>query len=85
MKTKLTLTVRKDIIEIAKRKAKVRGVSVSKLFEDVFSAPTKDSKKSSEQIAGENLLKFLEKQPVIEASNRPDKDLIKDRLKEKYG
>ena len=36
MKTKLTLTVEKEIVERAKTIAANRGVSLSKMFEEVF-------------------------------------------------
>lgn len=83
MKTKLTLTIRKEIIEKAKQKAKARGVSVSKLFEETFEE--KGSKKSSSQIAGEKLLDFLKTQPATTVTGKSDKELIIKGLKEKYG
>ena len=36
MKTKLTLTVEKEIVEKAKLKAASRGISLSKMFEEIF-------------------------------------------------
>ena len=36
MKTKLTLIVKKEIVEKAKLKAASRGISLSKMFEEVF-------------------------------------------------
>ncbi|MGB5983584.1 MAG: DUF6364 family protein [Nonlabens sp.] len=49
MKTKLTLTVEKDIIELAKEYAKNTGVSLSELIQDYLKKIT--SKKELESIA----------------------------------
>ncbi|SNS51496.1 hypothetical protein SAMN05421640_0474 [Ekhidna lutea] len=84
-KTKLTLTVRKDIILLAKKKAKQQGVSVSRLFEDVFKEKLKSKNKSKEQIAGEALIEFLDNQPYTEPNEQSDKELIVEHLKKKHG
>jgi hypothetical protein len=44
MNTKLTLTLEKEVIEIAKEYAKEKGQSLSELVENYFKLLTKDSK-----------------------------------------
>ena len=44
MNTKLTLTLEKEVIEIAKKYAKEKGQSLSELVENYFKLLTKDSK-----------------------------------------
>ena len=44
MNTKLTLTLEKEVIEIAKKYAKQKGQSLSELVENYFKLLTKDSK-----------------------------------------
>lgn len=44
MNTKLTLTLEKEVIEIAKEYAKERGQSLSELVENYFKLLTRDSK-----------------------------------------
>jgi hypothetical protein len=83
MKTKLTLTVRKDIIEKAKRAAKSKGVSVSKLFEEVFDK--KPAVKTEEQKAMERLRALLAKSKPVQALPESDKELYHKHIKEKYG
>jgi len=82
-KTKLTLTVRRDLIEMAKRKAKERGVSVSRLFEEVFE--NEDPEIKAEQKAAARLRGLLNKSEPIEALPESDKQLWHKHLDEKYG
>lgn len=82
-KTKLTLTVRKDIIEKAKSKAKERGVSVSQLFEEIMNK--EESALSKEQKAAGKLLELLKRSEPIEALPESDKELWHRHLDKKYG
>ncbi|MEM6829972.1 MAG: DUF6364 family protein, partial [Bacteroidota bacterium] len=61
MKTKLTLTVRKNIIQRAKKIAKERNVSVSQLFEEAFEKDDLKIQKSDEQVKAADFLKLIEK------------------------
>jgi len=82
-KTKLTLTVRKDIIEKAKRRAKEQGISVSTLFEESFEKEEPEIMK--EQKAAARLLELLENSEPIQALPESDKELWHKHLDEKYG
>ncbi len=82
-KTKLTLTVRKDIIEKAKSRAKAKGISVSKLFEEAFEKEEPEILK--EQKAASRLLEYIEKSEPLEALPESDKELWHKHLDEKYG
>jgi hypothetical protein len=85
MKTKLTLTVEKEIVEKAKRKAASRGISLSKMFEEVFAKDNPSLEKTTEQFAIGRLIARLESMEPIEAPKESDKVLLKNFLKEKYG
>lgn len=50
MKTKLTLTVEKEIVEEAKLKAASRGVSLSRMFEEIFEKEIPYVEKTPEQL-----------------------------------
>lgn len=83
MKTKLTLSIEKRIVDSAKRLARRRKTSVSKLFEEIFEGNDVSPIKTTEQIAAEELLRRVG--PGIEASEKSDKELIREHLKKKYG
>ena len=82
-KRKLTLTIREDIIEKAKQRAKEHGVSVSKLFEESFEK--EDSEIMKEQKAASRLLNLLEEAEPVQALPDSDKELWHKHLDEKYG
>nr|MBI1232164.1 hypothetical protein [Cytophagales bacterium] len=65
MKTKLTLTVNKSIIEAAKRKAESQGVSLSQMFEEIFETMGTNQIKTEPQRAAERLINRLEKYESI--------------------
>jgi FKBP-type peptidyl-prolyl cis-trans isomerase (trigger factor) len=85
MKTKLTLTVEKEIVEKAKQKAASRGISLSRMFEEVFEQENPKVDKSESQHAVDRLLKRLESMNPMPTQNESDKELLKKFLKEKYG
>lgn len=85
MKTKLTLTVEKEIVEKAKQKAATRGISLSKMFEEVFAQENPEVEKSEYQHAAERLLKRLESMNPMPAQKESDKVQLKNFLKKKYG
>lgn len=82
MKTKLTLTVNKSVIEAAKRKAKSRGISLSQMFEEIFENIDSNQIKTEPQRAAERLINRLEKYESI--SQLEDKKLIKEHVKRKF-
>ncbi len=83
MKTKLTLSVRKEIIRKAKSKAKSKGISVSELFEQSI----KEEKETfnPQKYTLRKLLRDLEKQkPVQPKTSLSDKDEVHKHWKKKY-
>lgn len=85
MKTKLTLTVEKEIVEKAKLKAASRGISLSKMFEEIFEKENPELAKTPEQKAAARLLQRLEEIKSTKTPEKNDKDALKDYLREKYG
>ncbi len=51
MNTKLTLTLEKEVIEIAKKYAKQKGQSLSELVENYFKLLTKDSEREMVELS----------------------------------
>lgn len=82
MKTKLTLTVKSSIIELAKRKAKSKGISVSEMFEKMFEEEGENNIKTESQKAAERLLQKLETSQTT--SDFDDKTLIQEHVKRKF-
>ena len=82
MKTKLTLTVKKNIIESAKRMAKNKGISLSQMFEEIFQEGGSNEIKTEPQRAAERLLQKLDKSKSIKSKD--DKELIKSHVKRKF-
>ena len=85
MKSKLTLTVQKEITEKAKKVAEEKGMSLSKLFEQVFESNDLKPLKSPEQLAISKLKKKLGKiqsKPV--ADQNSDKENYRRHLSQKY-
>ncbi|MEX2564359.1 MAG: DUF6364 family protein [Cyclobacteriaceae bacterium] len=82
MKTKLTLTVKKSVIEAAKRKAKNQGISLSQMFEEIFESMGSNQIKTAPQRAAEMLINRLEKYDSI--NELEDKKLIKEHVKRKF-
>ena len=83
MKTKLTLTVRKSIINTAKQYSRRTGKSISQMFEELFEkAEIADSIKSEPQRAAERLLQALESRRAIKTLD--DKKLLKNHVARKF-
>ena len=82
MKTKLTLTVNKSIIEAAKHRAKRRGVSLSRLFEEIFEQDASYEIKTEAQLAADRLLKLLRDSSPVPQKN--DKELLKAHVERKF-
>lgn len=84
MKTKLTLTVNKAVIDQAKKIARQRKVSVSKLFEEVFEGPEPQPLRTDKQKSASALIKLLDESPAIRTKKKHDKALIKKYVSGKY-
>lgn len=84
MKTKLTLTVDREIVENAKLKAASRGISLSKMFEEVFVKENPELEKSPEQLAAARFLERLKNETPIKALEKSDKELIREHREKKY-
>lgn len=82
MKKKLTLTIQEDIIKAAKRKAKIRGMSVSQMFEEVIRKEERSEIETESQRAARRLLQRLKKAESVETKD--DKTLIREDLKRKF-
>jgi hypothetical protein len=85
MKTKLTLTIKKEVVEKAKRKASSQGISLSKMIEDIFEKEDPSVQSSESQLAAKRLLKRLEEMEPSQAPRESDKIALTKYLKEKYG
>ncbi len=82
MKTKLTLTVRKSVIDTAKRYSRRTGKSISQMFEELFEKTESMGIKSEQQRSAERLLKTLELSKPVKTLD--DKSLIKKHVTRKY-
>lgn len=84
MKTKLTLTVQKEIIEKAKKEAKDQGVSLSKLFEKKFGSSA-ENKESKRNIEIDSLVALLDSNNTLTSLPKSDREIYHRHLEEKYG
>ncbi|MFD2202751.1 DUF6364 family protein [Shivajiella indica] len=82
MKTKLTLTIKKTVIDTAKQRAKARGISLSRMIEEIFEDSGENAIKTEPQRAAERLLKTLEKSVFTDTLS--DEDLLKEQVKRKF-
>jgi hypothetical protein len=83
MKTKLTLTVEKDIVEEAKQYAKATGVSLSELIQNYLKRITASTKNTE---FNEPSSKYTKYSGIIECDWDPfeDRDKFRDARIEKY-
>ncbi|WP_057937178.1 DUF6364 family protein [Algoriphagus resistens] len=84
MKTKLTLTVEKEIVEEAKLKAASRGISLSRMFEEIFKKEIPHVEKTPEQLAAARFLERLKRETPIKSLKKTDKELIREHRDKKY-
>jgi Family of unknown function (DUF6364) len=82
MKTKLTLTVKKSIIETAKRYSKQTGKSISQMFEELFETAEINSIKTEAQRSAGRLLEVLRSAKPVKTLD--DKALLKKHVARKY-
>ena len=85
MKTKLTLTIKKEVIEKAKRMASGQGISLSKMIENIFEKDEPLVQTSESELAAKTLLKRLEEMETTQVPKESDKIALTRHLKEKYG
>ncbi|TXD49493.1 MULTISPECIES: DUF6364 family protein [unclassified Polaribacter] len=83
MNTKLTLTIEKEVIEIAKKYAKEKGQSLSKMVENYFKLVTDNRDKVSEE---ELSYKVKKLRGIIKTETDFDyKKVLTEELSKKYG
>lgn len=83
MNTKLTLTIEKEVIEIAKEYAKEKGQSLSELVENYFKLVTVNRRKTTpEQLSHkvQNLRGIIKKEKEFD-----HKKILSQELSKKYG
>jgi len=83
MNTKLTLTIEKEVIEIAKEYAKDKGQSLSELVENYFKfVAVKRIKVKEKQLS----TKVRKLRGIIKIDNKLDyKQILTEELSKKYG
>ncbi len=83
MNTKLTLTIEKEIIEIAKEYAKEKGQSLSEMVENYFKFVTVKRKKIKEKQLSPRVRKL---RGIIKTEgNLEYKKILTEELSKKYG
>jgi hypothetical protein len=85
MKTKLTLTIKKEVVEKAKRRAAGQGISLSQMIENFIEKEDPSVQYSESQLAAKKLLERLEEMESTKAPLESDKVALTKYLKEKYG
>lgn len=83
MNTKLTLTIEKEIIEVAKEYAKEKGQSLSEMVENYFKFVTGNRKKIKEKPLSPKVRKL---RGIIKVDDNFDyKQILTEELAKKYG
>jgi hemerythrin superfamily protein len=83
MNTKLTLTIEKEVIEIAKEYAKEKGQSLSEMVENYFKLVTVDRRKISEKQLFPKVRKL---RGIIKTEENCDYEkVLPEELSKKYG
>lgn len=83
MNTKLTLTIEKEVIEIAKEYAKEKGMSLSEMVENYFKFVTVKRKKIKEKQLSTKVRKL---RGIIKTDENLDyKKILTEELSKKYG
>ena len=83
MNTKLTLTIEKEVIEIAKIYAKEKGQSLSDLVENYFKLITNDRRKLKKEELSPRIRRL---RGIIKTDdNRNYKEILSEELTKKYG
>lgn len=84
MKTKLTLTIKKEVVEKAKRRAAGQGISLSKMIENIFEKEDPELEKTPEQLAAARFIERLKNETPIKALEKSDKELTREHRDKKY-
>lgn len=83
MNTKLTLTIEKEVIEVAKEYAKEKGQSLSEMVENYFKFVTLSRNKINDKQLSPKVRKL---RGIIKTSSNVDyKQILTDELSGKYG
>lgn len=83
MNTKLTLTIEKEIIDIAKEYAKEKGQSLSEMVENYLKFITSDRQKIKERQLSPKVRKL---RGILKTDENFDyKQILADELSKKYG
>ncbi len=83
MNTKLTLTIEKEVIEIAKEYAKEKGQSLSEMVENYFKLVTVNRRKIKEKELSPKVRKL---RGIIKAEQKINyKQTLTEELSKKYG
>lgn len=83
MNTKLTLTIEKEVIEIAKEYAKEKGQSLSEMVENYFKMLTSGKRKMNDKQLSPNVRKL---RGIIKADKDLNyEDILTEELSKKYG
>ena len=83
MNTKLTLTLEKEVIEIAKVYAKEKGQSLSEMVENYFKLVTKDRRKIKPKELSPRIRRL---RGIIKVTEKiDDKKTLTEELSKKYG
>ena len=83
MNTKLTLTIEKEVIKIAKAYAKDKGQSLSKMVENYFKFIAQDNLEVSEKQLSPKVRKL---RGIIKTDDNFDyKEILTEELSKKYG
>lgn len=83
MNTKLTLTIEKEVIEVAKEYAKEKGQSLSEMVENYFKFVTVSRKRIKEKQLSSNVRKL---RGIIKTNDTFDyKQILTEELSKKYG
>ncbi len=78
MLTKLTLNISKPVIEKAKRTARKKRTSISRLVEEYLKKISEDNKESI-------VSSIIKNAPVIKTAQGSEEKILKKRLIKKYG
>lgn len=83
MNTKLTLTIEKEVIEIAKAYAKEKGQSLSEMVENYFKLVTIDRRKIKPKELSPRIRRL---RGIIKTAEKIDyKTILTEELSKKYG
>lgn len=88
MKTKLTLTVDKKVIERARKRSRSEGKSISQMFEDAFDIPGsgQPSVKNAKQTAAAHFIRFMHGEQAVKALPEVAEEKARaSYLKQKHG